>query len=101
MQECFLFKSNQLCVTNRPYTKFLIRETHCGGLASHFGVHKTFEMLKEHFYWQKMLGDVKPSLQGVVLAKELKLASNWVHILLHLFQSHHKRIQTWNSLLYC
>ena len=29
-----------------------------GGLAGHFGINKTIDMLKEHFFWPKMGGDV-------------------------------------------
>ena len=33
-------------------------EAHRGDLASHFGINKTFGILKENFYWPKMGGDV-------------------------------------------
>lgn len=50
VQEGFLFKGNWLCVPIGPFKKLLIRETHGGGLVGHFAIHKTLEMLKEHFY---------------------------------------------------
>ena len=50
----FLFKANKLCATR----EFLIRETYGGGVAVHFRVNKTVELLQEHFYWPKMVGDV-------------------------------------------
>jgi len=36
----------------------IIKKPHGGALAEHFGINKTFEILKEHFYWPKMGGDV-------------------------------------------
>ena len=35
-----------------------MHEAHGGGLAGHFGIAKTLEILREHFFWPKMLGDV-------------------------------------------
>ncbi|XP_031262788.1 uncharacterized protein LOC116120957 [Pistacia vera] len=39
--------------------EFLVREVHGGGPVGHFGVTKTVEVLREHFCWLKMLGDVQ------------------------------------------
>lgn len=36
-----------------------MRETHGGGLASDFGDTKTLEILKEHFHWAIIKGDVQ------------------------------------------
>ena len=36
-----------------------MREAHGGGLMGHFGISKTLETLKEHFYWPKMKRDVE------------------------------------------
>lgn len=69
MQEGFLFKCNRLCVPNGPFRELLMRETHGGGLADHFGVYKTLEMLKEHFDWPKMLGDVQAIIARCQRAK--------------------------------
>src|SRR4029079_8283196 len=43
---------------NSPLRKLLVKEVHGGSLAGHFGINKTIDMLKEHFYWPKMGGDV-------------------------------------------
>ncbi|KAL9244399.1 hypothetical protein vseg_018179 [Gypsophila vaccaria] len=58
MQDGFLFKGNRLCVPKHTVRELLVREAHGGGLAGHFGVAKTLEVLKEHFHWPKMQGDV-------------------------------------------
>ena len=36
----------------------MVREAHGGALAGHFALNKTIDILKEHFYWPKMGGDV-------------------------------------------
>ena len=54
----FLFKANKLCIPKCATRELPIREVHGGGVAGHFGVHKTVELLQEHFYWPKMVGDV-------------------------------------------
>ncbi|XP_021734945.1 uncharacterized protein LOC110701639 [Chenopodium quinoa] len=59
VQEGFLFKGNKLCVPKCSHRRFLVKEAHQGGLAGHFGVAKTYDILREHFYWPKMFGDVK------------------------------------------
>ena len=37
----FLFKANKLCVPKCSIRELLVREVHGGGIAGHFGVHKT------------------------------------------------------------
>jgi hypothetical protein len=59
LQEGFLFKENRVCIPRHPIRELLVREAHGGGLAGHFAGTKTLEILKEHFYWPKMLGDVQ------------------------------------------
>nr|KAJ0223892.1 hypothetical protein LSAT_V11C200062990 [Lactuca sativa] len=50
IQDGFLFKGNRLCVPKHVIRELLIREAHGGGLAGHFGITKTLEVLKEHFF---------------------------------------------------
>ncbi|KAI4330438.1 hypothetical protein MLD38_028728 [Melastoma candidum] len=47
----FLFRGSRLCVPRSSVRKLLIREVHGGGIAGHFKVQKTFEIVHEHFYW--------------------------------------------------
>ncbi|KAI3740084.1 hypothetical protein L2E82_30502 [Cichorium intybus] len=58
VQNGFLFKGNRLCVPKHAIRELLVCEAHGGGLAGHFGVTKTLEVLKDHFFWPKMLEDV-------------------------------------------
>ena len=50
----FLFRENKLCV---PHSS--LREAHGGGLMGHFGIVKTLDALKEHFFWAHMKHDVE------------------------------------------
>jgi hypothetical protein len=38
--------------------ELLVREAHEGGLMGHFGIAKTLDVLREHFYWPNMKRDV-------------------------------------------
>ena len=50
LQEGYLFKGNKLCISCRPWRDLLVREAHRGALVGHFGLNKTIDILKEHFY---------------------------------------------------
>ncbi|XP_071737871.1 uncharacterized protein [Rutidosis leptorrhynchoides] len=79
-QDGFLFKGSRLCIPKDSIRELLIREAHGGGLAGHFGINKTLEILSEHFYWPCMDKDVKAdtplepkaSVDAVAKAKEIK-----------------------------
>ena len=59
LQEGFLFKWNKLCIRKSPLRDLIVKEAHKGALANQFGIDKTLEiLLKEHFYWPKIGGDV-------------------------------------------
>jgi len=47
----YLFKDKRLCILQGSLRVSLIREAHQGGLMGQFGINKTLEVLKEHFYW--------------------------------------------------
>ncbi|KAJ9536634.1 hypothetical protein OSB04_un000183, partial [Centaurea solstitialis] len=51
--EGYLFKENKLCIPKCSTRELLVREAHGGGLMGHFGVQKTLDVLKEHFFGQK------------------------------------------------
>jgi hypothetical protein len=54
----FLFRANKLCVPNSSVRLLLLQESHRGGITSHFGQKKIYELLSDHFYWPKMRRDV-------------------------------------------
>ncbi|WVZ76013.1 LOW QUALITY PROTEIN: hypothetical protein U9M48_024018 [Paspalum notatum var. saurae] len=59
MQDGFLFRANKLCVPASSVRLLLLQEAHGGGLMGHFGVYKTHKVLAAHFFWPRMLRDVK------------------------------------------
>ncbi|WVZ97827.1 hypothetical protein U9M48_043337, partial [Paspalum notatum var. saurae] len=59
MQDGFLFRANKLCIPASSVRLLLLQEAHGGGLMGHFGVYKTHEVLAAHFFWPRMLRDVK------------------------------------------
>ncbi|XP_019435376.1 PREDICTED: uncharacterized protein LOC109341859 [Lupinus angustifolius] len=68
----FLFKEKQLCVPKSSIRDVLVRESHEGGLMGHFGVQKTLDMLKEHFYWPRMKQDVQNFCEKCITCKKSK-----------------------------
>jgi len=58
LQEGFLFKGNKLCISKSPLRDLVVKKAHEGALAEHFCTKKTLEILKGHFYWPKMGGDI-------------------------------------------
>ena len=45
-----LFHGNRICILVCSTRELLVEELHCGGLISHFGMHKTLEVLSKQFY---------------------------------------------------
>ncbi|XP_019432645.1 PREDICTED: uncharacterized protein LOC109339632, partial [Lupinus angustifolius] len=68
----FLFKEKQLCVPKSSIRDVLVRESREGGLMGHFGVQKTLDMLKEHFYWPRMKQDVQNFCEKCITCKKSK-----------------------------
>ena len=58
LQEGYLFKGTKLCVPRTSRRDFLIWELHAGGLAGHFGVHKTTRLVEDQFFWPSLKRDV-------------------------------------------
>jgi len=46
-----LSKGKRFCITQGSLRESFIRKAHQGCLMGQFGPHKTFKILKEHFYW--------------------------------------------------
>nr|GEW80356.1 RNA-directed DNA polymerase [Tanacetum cinerariifolium] len=57
-QEGFLFHGNRLCIPDCSLRLEILNETHEGGLGGHFGRNKTVALLKDRFFWPKMMKDV-------------------------------------------
>nr|KYP31501.1 Retrotransposable element Tf2 [Cajanus cajan] len=57
--EGYLFRMGKLCKPQGSIRKFLVKESHEGGLMGHFGVDKTLSFLKAKFYWPHMRIDVQ------------------------------------------
>ncbi|KAJ9536631.1 hypothetical protein OSB04_un000180 [Centaurea solstitialis] len=73
--EGYLFKENKLCIPKCSTRELLVREAHGGGLMGHFGVQKTLDVLKEHFFWPKMRDDVNKICERCVTCKQAKSKS--------------------------
>jgi hypothetical protein len=54
IQEGLLFNGNQLCIPKCSMRDNLLKETHSGGLAGHFGHDKTFTQLNSAYHWPGM-----------------------------------------------
>ncbi|GJR09796.1 RNA-directed DNA polymerase [Tanacetum coccineum] len=65
-QEGFLFYGNRLCIPDCSLRLEIIKETHKGGLGGHFGRDKTVSLLKDRFFWQKMMKDMHPGRCGAM-----------------------------------
>jgi len=54
----------------------LVREARGSGLSGHFSEKKTYELLKEHFFWPNMLKDVHKVIERCVVCKKAKGKEN-------------------------
>ena len=72
----YLFKLGRMCIPSGSLRELLVREAHGGGLSGHFGEKKTYELLKEHFFWPNMLRDVHKVVERCVNCKKAKGKEN-------------------------
>ena len=68
----FSFRENKLCVPHSSLHELLVREAHGGGLMRHFGIAKTLDVLKEHFFWPHMKHDVERICEKCITCKHAK-----------------------------
>jgi hypothetical protein len=68
--------------------RLLIREARSGGLSGHLGEKKTYELLKEHFFWPSML-------------KNVHKVKNAYGLYMTYFQSSHGWILVWTLYMSC
>jgi hypothetical protein len=76
MHEGYLFKMGRMCIPSGSLRELLVREAHGGGLSGHFGEKKTYELLKEHFFWPSMLRDVHKVIERCAICKKAKGKEN-------------------------
>ena len=69
------FKKDKLCIPRCSIRELLTKEAHGGGLMGHFGVHKTYDMLHEHFHWPGMKHDVHRVCEQCITYREAKSKS--------------------------
>lgn len=68
----YLFNGSRLCIPKCSLRELLVREVHEGGLMGHFGEHKTYDMLHDHFYWPKMKHDIHLICSRCIVCKRAK-----------------------------
>ncbi|XP_031259943.1 uncharacterized protein LOC116118114 [Pistacia vera] len=54
LHDDYLFKGNELCIPEGSLREQIIRELHGNGLGGHFSRDKTFVVVADRYYWQKM-----------------------------------------------
>ncbi|RDX92149.1 hypothetical protein CR513_25769, partial [Mucuna pruriens] len=82
-QEGFLFKEKRLCVSRSSIRELLVKKAHEVGLMGHFGEHKTYKTLHEHFYWPYMRRGVHH------VCERLSKAMSHSALSLHVLNSEH------------
>lgn len=70
--EGYLFRENRLCIPKCSTRELLMLESHGGGLMGHFGVLKTLDVLKEHFFWPHMKRDVERICSRCITCRKAK-----------------------------
>ena len=60
-----------MCLPNCSLRELYVKESH-GGLMGHFGVAKTYSILKEHFYLPSMKKDIKRVCSRFVVCTKAK-----------------------------
>jgi hypothetical protein len=72
MNDGFLFRANKLCTLACSIHNVLLQESHGSGLAGHFGVQNTLDMLDDHFFWPHMRCDVQRYVERCTSCLEAK-----------------------------
>jgi len=86
----------KLCAQQGSIRKFLVQESHEGGLMGHFGVHRTLTILTDKFYWPYMRVDVQRygSKCLVCLQAKSKLMPHGLYIALPIAQAPREDVRT-------
>lgn len=94
----YLFKMGKLCIPCGSIRELLVREVHGGGLSGHFGVKKTLKVIKEHFYWPRMIRDVHRAIKWCMIWKKVL---HMVYTCHYLSWTSHGLIRVWSSYSNC
>lgn len=54
IQDGLLFKGWQLCIPKFSMRTNIIKEKHSRAMACHFGLDKTLELVRRHYFWPKL-----------------------------------------------
>ena len=65
-----------MCIPLGSLQELLVREANGGGLSGHFEEKKTYELLKEYFFWPGMLRDVHKVIDRCAICKKAKGKEN-------------------------
>ncbi|KAL0544653.1 hypothetical protein IC582_019771 [Cucumis melo] len=68
----FLFKNNLLCNPRTSLREALIKELHSNGLAGHFGIDKSSQLLSDRFYWPQLRRDVTKTVKHCFMCQTAK-----------------------------
>ena len=94
----FLFHGNSICALVCSSRELLVRESYSGCLMGDFGVHKTLDVLSEHFYWPHTQKDIEKIYAKCIACKQAK---HMFCIHLCLFLHIHGLIHLWILCLVC
>ncbi|WVZ63729.1 hypothetical protein U9M48_013337 [Paspalum notatum var. saurae] len=72
----FLIRTNKICILACSTCHVLLQEAHVGGLAGHFGVKKTLDMLSDHFFWPHMRRDIQRHVGCCIVCLKVKSRLN-------------------------
>jgi len=70
LDEGFLYRAGKLCIPQCSLKGALIKEAHDG--RGHFGIAKTLQALREHFFWLHMVRDVTKFCKSCVPCQKAK-----------------------------
>ncbi len=68
----YCLENGRLCIPQCSWRECLVLEAHGGGLHAHFGVDKTLDTLKEHFFWPKMKSLVTKLVYACITCQKAK-----------------------------
>lgn len=72
IQNGLLFKGGQLCIPKCSMRGNLIKEKHCGPMGGHFGIDKTLELVRRHYFWPKMQTYIRKFVESCTICQRAK-----------------------------